>query len=119
MPGLDLYIGVMRRRIGASQYRYLDDETVFYRKGIRDDVYAVDVALTPTGFDGNENTDWENLLTLQSDEDNIIINIDSGVSGYRDLVRDGAYVIDVELTETGFDGDENIDWENIVIIKPE
>jgi hypothetical protein len=32
---------------------------------------------------------------------------------YRDGVRAGKYVIDKALTVTGFEGIENIDWENI------
>lgn len=32
---------------------------------------------------------------------------------YRTGVRDGVFVLDKELTSTGFDGDENTDWENI------
>jgi len=35
------------------------------------------------------------------------------MSIYRDGVRDGAYVIDIVLTETGFDGVEDTDWENL------
>jgi hypothetical protein len=36
-----------------------------------------------------------------------------GIDTYRDGVRDGAYVIDVALTVTGFAGTEGVDWENI------
>lgn len=32
---------------------------------------------------------------------------------YRDGVRDASFMLDVELTETGFTGTENTDWENI------
>ena len=32
---------------------------------------------------------------------------------YRDGVRDGKWVLDKALTETGFDGTEDVDWENI------
>jgi hypothetical protein len=32
---------------------------------------------------------------------------------YRDGVRDSKWVVDKALTTTGFDGIENIDWENI------
>ena len=35
---------------------------------------------------------------------------------YRDGVRDGSWVLDVELTHgvgLGFDGTENVDWQNI------
>lgn len=32
---------------------------------------------------------------------------------YREGVRNGKFVIDKALTDTGFDGDEGVDWENI------
>jgi hypothetical protein len=41
-----------------------------------------------------------------------------GVTIYRDGVRNGAYVIDVTLTVTGFAGVENVDWENVYEIQP-
>jgi len=37
---------------------------------------------------------------------------DTGLK-FRDGVRNGKYVIDKELTVTGFAGTENVDWENI------
>lgn len=54
-----------------------------------------------------------NIVTIPLDEDSIIIDIDSGVVGYRHEVRGGAYCIDIELTPMGFDGSEDTDWENI------
>jgi hypothetical protein len=37
---------------------------------------------------------------------------------YRDGVRDGKWVIDVELNhDPGFTGDEDIDWENLTEIE--
>jgi hypothetical protein len=39
-------------------------------------------------------------------------------STFRIGVRGGAFVVDVELTATGFDGVENTDWENLEEIKP-
>jgi hypothetical protein len=34
---------------------------------------------------------------------------------YRDGVRDGKYVIDVEINHfPGFDGTEDVDWENLL-----
>lgn len=41
------------------------------------------------------------------------IEYTDGTDTYRDGVRDGAYVIDVELTATGFDGEEDTDWKNL------
>ena len=36
---------------------------------------------------------------------------------YRDGVRDGKFVVDKALTATGFDGTEDVDWENITEIE--
>jgi len=37
-----------------------------------------------------------------------------GLTTYRDGVRDGKFVLDVELNpDPGFEGTEDIDWENI------
>lgn len=60
---------------------------------------------------------WElDLVKLETDEDSIIISIDDGVAGYVQVIRDGDYCIDHELTPTGFEGVENTDWENVYII---
>lgn len=37
----------------------------------------------------------------------------------REGARNGYFVTDVELTVTGFDGTENVDWENIDNITPQ
>ena len=34
----------------------------------------------------------------------------------REGIRGGSYVVDTELTSTGFLGTENIDWENVKIL---
>jgi hypothetical protein len=41
------------------------------------------------------------------------VEYSDGVDTYRDGVRGGAYVIDKELTATGFAGTEDVDWENL------
>jgi hypothetical protein len=46
------------------------------------------------------------------------IEYTDGVDTYRDGVRNGNWVVDVELTPTGFAGDEDTDWENIEEIIP-
>ena len=96
--------------IGFSFSQYwttLTSGLIVYRKGIRSGRYVIDKSI-----DGG--TAWElNLVQLETDEDSIIISIDDGVDGYRHVIRDGVYCIDHELTETGFDGEENTDWENI------
>ena len=43
-----------------SQYFYYDDGTNEVRRGVRDGHDIYDVALTETGFNGIENTDWKN-----------------------------------------------------------
>jgi hypothetical protein len=44
------------------QYRTLTDGTDTYRIGVRDTGFVVDVEITETGFDGDKNTDWEELV---------------------------------------------------------
>jgi hypothetical protein len=44
-----------------AQYRELTDGTGVYRIGVRDEGFVIDVETTATGFDGDENTDWEEL----------------------------------------------------------
>ncbi len=45
----------------AAQYREYSDGSTEYRSGVRAGIYVLDKALTPTGFDGAEGTDWENI----------------------------------------------------------
>jgi hypothetical protein len=98
------------RRIGASTsitYIYVSSGLIIYRKGIRGGYYCID-------YSDDNGVTWElNLVQLETDEDTIIISIDSGVDGYRHEVRDNDYCIDQELTPTGFEGTEDIDWENV------
>lgn len=112
MPGISVsrhLVGFSRKKGGIS-WLNVSSGDVIYRKGTRDGFYVIDKST-------NGGSTWTlDLVKLESDEDEIIILIDAGVDGYRHLVRDGAYVIDVELDETGFDGDEGVNWENIVII---
>jgi hypothetical protein len=41
-----------------------------------------------------------------------------GVDTCRDGIRDGDYVVDIELTDLGFDGVEDTDWENLETLTP-
>ena len=45
--------------------------------------------------------------------DLVYVEYTDGVDTFRDGSRDTAYVIDKELTVTGFDGVEDLDWEEI------
>lgn len=93
--------------IPSEEYVYVSEGLIVYRKGIRYDLYVID-----RSADGG--TTWVlDLVQLDPDEDSIIIDIDSGVSGYRQVVRNTAYCIDEELTPTGFAGTEGLDWQNI------
>lgn len=47
------------------QYVYYTDGTYFWRKGVKDSVFVIDKALTDTGFNGVENTDWENVYSIE------------------------------------------------------
>lgn len=42
-----------------------------------------------------------------------------GTATYRIGVRDTGFVIDVELDATGFDGTENVNWEELAEFKRE
>lgn len=85
------------------------------REGIRDGDYVIDIELTETGFDGIENTDWENVFNISDvvyDEITYRQYYD-GSQYVRVGIRNGYYVRDITIIETGFDGIENTDWENI------
>lgn len=43
------------------QYLLYSDGNSIIRKGVREGNFIVDIALTPTGFSGIENVDWENI----------------------------------------------------------
>lgn len=47
----------------AVQYRQFEDPVTGtkYREGVRNGKFVIDKALTATGFDGEEGTDWENI----------------------------------------------------------
>ena len=83
------------------------DGLIVYRKGLRLGMYVIDKS-EDGGFT------WElDLIKLVPDEDTFIIAIDDGIAGMRQVVRDGALCIDMELTPLGFAGIEDTDWENI------
>lgn len=45
----------------ADQYRIYDSEGKTFRCGVRNDGWVVDTTLTPTGFSGTQDVDWEQL----------------------------------------------------------
>jgi len=90
-----------------AYWETLTSGLIVYRKGTRSGMYVIDKS-----EDGG--ITWElGLVRLELDEDSIIISIDDGVEGYRHVIRDEAYCIDHELDATGFDGTENVNWENV------
>lgn len=103
------------------QYVYYDDGIALWRKGVRDGCFVWDKALTPVGFNGIEDTDWENVRTLcpgessTTTDDGIIqyVIYYDGITLWRKGVRDGCFVWDRAITLTGFDGVEDTDWENV------
>lgn len=56
---------IYTEELGPVQYIYYDDGVEYWRKGVRDGSYVIDHALTLTGFGGLENTDWENVWSIQ------------------------------------------------------
>ena len=49
---------------GDEQYLIYGDEYRLWRKGVRDGEFVLDKIITPTGFDGIEDTDWENIKSV-------------------------------------------------------
>ena len=58
--GVTVSIGVGSVASYRSQYFIFTDGTNTVRRGVRDGHDVYDVALTATGFDGIEDTDWKN-----------------------------------------------------------
>lgn len=52
-------------KYNSLTYFYFTDGITKYRIGVRDSKFVLDKALTGTGFEGIENTDWENLETSE------------------------------------------------------
>ena len=55
-------INEMIQAYGDAQYRYYTTTSSSFRTGIRNDKFMTDKTLTDIGFDGVENTDWENIV---------------------------------------------------------
>ena len=47
--------------VSYPQYVYYSEGISIFRKGVRDTSFVKDVAITELGFDGEENTDWQNI----------------------------------------------------------
>ncbi len=108
----------------SSQYVYYTDGLAEWRKGVRDGCFVWDHALTLTGFDGVEDFDWENVRMLcagasSSSTDAFssqYVEYFDGITLWRKGVRDGCFVWDHAMTLLGFDGTEDIDWENVKML---
>lgn len=108
---MGIVLGIGNMRIGSSGqgstvWYYVFDGLDYYKKGRVGSNYLV-------YYSSDGGVTYEEILSLVYSEDLLIINIDSGVTGYRQQVRDGALMIDHVLTETGFAGTEGTDWENV------
>jgi hypothetical protein len=58
--GIGFPLAIKSETIDEPVYRIFESETgVLWRQGIRDGYIVLDVALTATGFEGAENTDWK------------------------------------------------------------
>lgn len=90
----------------ASPFTTITSGSIVYRKGIRDGMYVIDFS-----YDGA--VTWEEIASFQLDEDIFVINIDDGIAGYRQVIRDEALCIDHELYEDGFFDAEGVGWENV------
>jgi len=82
------------------------DGTYEARKRIAANVYYIDVGITPTGFDGGaEDVDWTWMVKLNGQD-----------PVFRSGVRGGDFVVDCEITVTGFAGTIDVDWENLTTV---
>ena len=76
-----------------------------YRRGINDLT-----GLYELQYSDDAGETWETLVSINTDEDSIIQDKNNL---YRHRIVGTSYHIDQILTVTGYDGAENIDWENI------
>lgn len=91
-----------------NRYReFLDTSlNLKFRVGQRDHFVVYDAELEENGFVTDvEDTTWSNIGGYGDPGDEI-----TGAR-CRMGVRDGNWVIDIELTATGFAGDEDTDWK--------
>lgn len=52
-------VDTMETTGGSSQYRIYTDGVDIYRQGVRGGSFVTDKTITPIGFDGTEDVDWE------------------------------------------------------------
>jgi len=62
MGTITIGLGSSSTNTTGTQYRYWSYEGQGWREGIRAGNFVRDKTLTATGWDGVENTDWENIL---------------------------------------------------------
>jgi len=65
-----------------------DDGVDYFRLQVRDDVLFLDQTITPTGFEGDEDTDWGNIWEQSLPESNFVVYSCT----YEDGVGDKVYV---------------------------
>lgn len=93
-----------------NSYREILDSSLNlkFRIGQRNHFIVYDAELTTNGFLLDiEDTSWENIGGYGDPSDEITGAI------CRMGVRDGNWIVDIELTATGFAGSEDTDWKNI------
>ena len=61
MTTITIGMGTGSSNTTGSQYRYWSFGDADWREGIRDDNFVRDKTLTGLGWDGAEDTDWENV----------------------------------------------------------
>jgi len=65
--GITWELGLVRLELDEDSIIIsIDDGVEGYRHVIRDEAYCIDHELTATGFDGVENTDWENVYNTNT-----------------------------------------------------
>ena len=58
-------IAVITSDEGDQQYLLYGEEFVLWRKGARDGKFMLDKVISGTGFAGTEDTDWENVRSIE------------------------------------------------------
>lgn len=79
-----------------------------FRIGQRSNFYVIDTELEEGGFLLDENVGWINIGGNSAAENEI-----TGTYLRLGVSSDGNFWVDIELTTTGFRGEENTDWKNI------
>jgi hypothetical protein len=105
MANIGIGIGVQYVYINTiSSYTTISDGSIVYRKGVVSNLYVIE-------YSADGGVTWVELASFQPDEELLVMLVDAGLAGYRQVIRDYALCIDHELYEDGFSDAEGVGWE--------